>query len=606
MKRGCPDRSGSCAALLVLLVLASLVLTSPAWAGDGFDLQSYRLRAAADRAAGIEEGRELLRGGVLDQDPHSRRLVLWYMGGAALGIDDEAALAEILSHLDAMAEQSGDEAAASYAAFLRAASLIDADEIADGLILTLEAANRAAVLEIPELRITAASELCRNFSGAGLSDRALEHCRRHVRLVRETGEIAALARAEYLEASALSHAGRAVEAVGRWRSARGHFLEAGQGVLAARTAGSLAVDLIELEQYEDALVMATEAQTAARETASPVSMAIASNVVANALLGLERLDEARAQVETVLPADDSGLPARVLVGLLRTQMRILEESKVDAVQVDAVAARLAVVSRSELDDSKTSDPELSSLESEYREREQQLRIRELETENRSREMALERVRMEVQRNEAALEHQRVVTWLASLSGVLLLAGLVALAWLLRSQRRLAEVLRVQARRDALTGIPNRRALVEAAQHLLESPGAVQHGHVLMMVDVDHFKQINDRHGHLFGDEVLIAITACMRRMLGTRGEVARMGGEEFALLCPDLGAEQAHALAEEIRHEVAALRLEAGGMPVGVSISMGVAVFSLDMMSFSAWLGAADAALYRAKELGRNQVEMAD
>ena len=197
-------------------------------------------------------------------------------------------------------------------------------------------------------------------------------------------------------------------------------------------------------------------------------------------------------------------------------------------------------------------------------------------------------------------------WAVGTLSLLLAAGLAVLLRLLRAQRRLAEVLRTQAYRDALTGIPNRRALNEVAGALLAESAHEARGHVLMMADLDHFKAINDRHGHPFGDQVLATVAALLQALVPPTALVVRMGGEEFALLCPDLGREAALALAASIRQEVAALALESRGESVVVTISIGVAVHSSDTQDFSTWLRAADAALYRAKAAGRNRVVLAD
>ncbi len=583
------------------LLLVALVL--PATAATGFDVAAYRIRAATDRAAGIAEGREVLAQGVLDTDPDSKRLLLWYMGGAAIGAGDDRALDEVLGHLDRMAAEQGDEAAGSYAGFLRGGHLIDTGEAGEGLVLLLEAANRSVVQGSPELRITAASELCRGFTRAGLPERAPEHCRRHTRLVAPLGDLAILARAEYLEASALSNSGAVQEAIDVWRSAYTHFRAEGLDGLAARAAGSLSADLVTSGQFAEALELGREAVAAARATASPVSLAIAQGVVAEALLGLGRLPEARDAVNEGLAVADADVRGSVVSYLLLTKASILRAMDGDTDEVRQLEEQANEIGKAYLDDPDARHGELSSLEAQYREREQQVRIRELENENRERELALEHAQLDAERKQLALQHQRVVAWLAGVASLLLLGGLVVLARLLRAQRRLAQVLHAQARQDALTGVANRRVLVEVGEALLREPDAERQGHVLMVVDVDHFKQVNDRHGHPLGDAVLVAITANMQATLPEAGLVARIGGEEFAVLCPRLGIERGLAWADAVRLGVADLGLRDGDAPVTVTISVGVAEYGLELGSFSKWFGAADAALYLAKKRGRNRVE---
>lgn len=587
--------------IVLWMLLVGPVL--PAAAAPGFDVAAYRIRAATDRAAGIAEGRSKLAEGVLDADPQNKRLLLWYMGGAAIGAGDDVALDEVLTHLDRMRDEHGDAAADSYAGFLRGSHLIDTGEAGAGLVLLLEAANRSVVQDSLEMRITAASELCRGFTAAGLPQRAREHCRRHTRLVAPLGDRAVLARAEYLEASALSNSGAVQEAIGVWRSAYAHFRDEGLDGLAARTAGSLSADLIENGEYAEALQMGREALDAATATASAVSLAIAHGVVAEALLGLGRLAEAHAEVNQGLAAAGAEVRGPVVRHLLLTKASILRAMDGDLDEVRHLEVQADEAGKAYLEDADTRAGELSSLEAQYREREQQVRIRELENENRERELALEHAQIEAERRQMALQHQRVVAWLAGVASLFLLGGLIVLVRLLRAQQRLAAVLRAQARQDALTGAANRRVLVEAGEALLREPGAECQGHVLMVVDVDHFKQVNDRHGHPLGDAVLVAITAHMQKALPEAGLVARIGGEEFAVLCPRLGIDRALAWADEVRLGVAELGLLDGDTPMSVSISVGVAEYCLELANFSAWFGAADAALYRAKTRGRNRVE---
>lgn len=578
-------------------------LTLPVLAATTFDVAAYRIRAATDRAAGIAEGREVLSKGVLDADRKSKRLLLWYMGGAAIGAGDDQALDEVLNHLDRMTNEQGDEAARTYAGFLRGGHLIDAGEAGSGLVLLLEAANRSVVQGSPELRITAASELCRGFANAGLPERARDHCRRYTRLVAPLGDLAILARAEYLEASALSSSGQLDEAIEVWRRAYAHFREQGLDGLAGRTAGSLASDLVASGQFAEALPMGREAMQAADATASSISLAIAHGVVAEALLGLGRHSEALDAVNRGLAVADADVRGLVLSSLLLTKVSILRAMNGDSDDVRQLETQAHEIAKAYLEDPELRHGELSSLETQYREREQQVHIRELENENRERELALEHAQMDVERKQLALEHQRVVAWLAGVASLLLLGGLIVLVRLLRAQQRLAQVLHAQARQDALTGVANRRVLVEVGEALLREPGAERQGHVLMVVDVDHFKQVNDRHGHPLGDAVLVAITAKMQATLPKAGLVARIGGEEFAILCPRLGVERALAWANEARLGVADLGLLDGDTPVAVSISVGVAGYCLELGSFSQWFGAADAALYEAKARGRNRVE---
>jgi diguanylate cyclase (GGDEF)-like protein len=126
---------------------------------------------------------------------------------------------------------------------------------------------------------------------------------------------------------------------------------------------------------------------------------------------------------------------------------------------------------------------------------------------------------------------------------------------------------------------------------------------LLMLDLDHFKRINDTYGHLGGDDVLKAFSVVVRSCLRKEDLLARYGGEEFVVLLPGASQTQASSLAERIREGVAARSFDANGHLVRVTVSIGIASEGGDTLpSLEAMLGRADEALYRAKNEGRNRV----
>ena len=125
----------------------------------------------------------------------------------------------------------------------------------------------------------------------------------------------------------------------------------------------------------------------------------------------------------------------------------------------------------------------------------------------------------------------------------------------------------------------------------------------MLIDVDHFKQINDSHGHGVGDEVLRALAAAIRRNIRTHDFAGRLGGDEFAVLLPGASADDASRTADRILDAVVAMRIYEQPL-VRPTISVGVAQ-AMRHADLQDWLDAADAALYRAKREGRNQVSVA-
>jgi len=171
--------------------------------------------------------------------------------------------------------------------------------------------------------------------------------------------------------------------------------------------------------------------------------------------------------------------------------------------------------------------------------------------------------------------------------------------------RLNRSLREMADRDWLTGLHNRRYLRTALDG--EISRAMRYGRTfsVVLLDVDHFKCYNDTHGHLAGDEILRGVASILRT--NGRGEhiYARYGGEEFVVLMPETDKKSALVWAERIRHHVEDFPFEGGDtQPEGtVTVSIGVSCFPDDGPDGDALIGRADAALYHAKERGRNCVE---
>lgn len=157
--------------------------------------------------------------------------------------------------------------------------------------------------------------------------------------------------------------------------------------------------------------------------------------------------------------------------------------------------------------------------------------------------------------------------------------------------------------DPLTGLPNRRALLRQLEGALAPAG--QRPFALAILDLDHFKAINDSHGHMVGDEVLREVSAVMRRMSSPRRYFARLGGEEFALISHQHEFADAARLCERLRAEIAALRFTgARGARFAVTASIGLTRIAAPSNTAQA-LQAADALLYAAKDGGRNRVQTA-
>jgi diguanylate cyclase (GGDEF)-like protein len=167
--------------------------------------------------------------------------------------------------------------------------------------------------------------------------------------------------------------------------------------------------------------------------------------------------------------------------------------------------------------------------------------------------------------------------------------------------RNAEQLERLATTDSLTSLYNRRHFMELAA--TEWSRYLRHRRPLsmLMIDIDHFKLVNDRYGHAAGDDAIASIAATCRESKRAADIVGRLGGEEFAILLPETDQVQARVLAERIREKVAGRSLSTQGVEFSMTISVGIAAASADMSGADALLRAADRALYQAKADGRNR-----
>jgi diguanylate cyclase (GGDEF)-like protein len=167
---------------------------------------------------------------------------------------------------------------------------------------------------------------------------------------------------------------------------------------------------------------------------------------------------------------------------------------------------------------------------------------------------------------------------------------------------LHEELEILAHTDQLTGLANRRAFLLSAAECWPRPGAAGGACAIIVFDIDHFKLINDQHGHAVGDCALRHVAERCRETLGTAAFGARIGGEEFAILLPRVRSSEAAQRAEELRTMLAAQMIPCGDTQIQITASFGVADSSGAQVPFDqAWIDA-DRALYRAKSIGRNQV----
>jgi diguanylate cyclase (GGDEF)-like protein len=195
---------------------------------------------------------------------------------------------------------------------------------------------------------------------------------------------------------------------------------------------------------------------------------------------------------------------------------------------------------------------------------------------------------------------------SSLQALLFIASFVALllasnGFVLMAKEQADQRFRRQSQKDTLTGVWTRAYLEEAARQEISRQQRYGHAVSLVMIDIDHFKQINDRFGHAMGDRVLVEFCQVAQKCIRATDILGRWGGEEFLLILPNTDSAHATELAERIRN---ALERHAFPAAQRITASFGLSLL-LDGEDWEAWLQRADMMLYRAKAAGRNRVEPA-
>jgi diguanylate cyclase len=186
---------------------------------------------------------------------------------------------------------------------------------------------------------------------------------------------------------------------------------------------------------------------------------------------------------------------------------------------------------------------------------------------------------------------------ASFCVAVIVCALLSYAFAYRTAMQRSQ-LEALAAKDSLTGIYNRRTLIDDLERVREIFRREGRGYAVLVLDVDEFKAVNDRHGHLAGDRVLIALARLIERNIRKGDRLYRFGGEEFVIVAPGAHEAGLRAMAEKLRNKVAEGLAAPGGQPVTVSI--GGAILRPDE-SVADWFARADTALYVAKNSGRNR-----
>jgi len=401
--------------------------------------------------------------------------------------------------------------------------------------------------------------------------------------------------------------------------------------------GNLALVIAELEGAEAGLAAHREALELARQRDDTETVANQMANICNRLVEAGRLDKAATTCPEALERVEKVGNARLIAGvrmsvgdLERAQSRLTEAkrryeaalalaaNRVPSVEVELLE-KLAALDEQRGNPARALDwlRQLLQLRQELLDRERASLIEELEVryqvEQKEREIELLELDRELQ---AATLRQSNLLLMGTAIALVLVALLALVAWRgfkakSRLERELAErnqelgdaldTITRLARKDALTGLLNRRGFIELAEHEIHRHCRTAEPLSVVMGDIDHFKEINDRHGHGTGDEVLRRIAARMERAVRDIDIVCRWGGEEFVFLLPRTDPTEARKVMKRVRNRIVASPVKTQTGTFTVTLTFGIAGVESDLETA---IEEADLAMYSGKAAGRDRIVM--
>ena len=399
--------------------------------------------------------------------------------------------------------------------------------------------------------------------------------------------------------------------------------------------GNLALVIAELEGAQAGLAAHREALAVARERDDSESITTQLANICNRLVEADRLNEAATACPEALERVERLGNTRLIAGtrmslgdLDRARGKLtaagqnyqaalaLAENRIPSVETELLEKLAAL-------DEQRGNPELAldrlrrlmQLREDLLESKRASLIEELEVRYRVAQKEREIEMLELDRElQAATLHQRNLLLIGTAIALILVTLLALVAWrgfkaksrlereLAERNRELGDALETitrLARQDTLTGLLNRRGFMELAEHEIHRHRRTAEPLSVVMADIDHFKQLNDRHGHGTGDEVLRRIAARMQRAVRELDIVCRWGGEEFVFLLPRTEPSEARQVMERVRNRIVAAPVKTQSGTFMVTLTFGIAGIESDLETA---IDAADRAMYSGKAAGRDRI----
>ncbi|WED76108.1 diguanylate cyclase [Aeromonas allosaccharophila] len=487
-----------------------------------------------------------------------------------------------------------------------------------------EGLRLARVAALPKLEALALSRRGAMLSFQGASGQGLVDLTKAHDIYEELGLVTWYHQAQLEIAAAFRRMGLYTEALTTLHRLDEHFVKNHNGFGAARMSEQLALVYLDTGRYQEAQQELERSLAFFHQPEYRIEHADRQVMLSEALLGQGRTEEAGrllGQAARVLsPQVDLILHAHLELVMAKLQVK-----KREPISALRALATIEPILKAEghiryLMDLYGVRSEAFELQGDYPAALAALRdhlVQEQRLDQLQREQStawvrgeFELARQEVENKQLRVEQQLQQQELAQIKErrfwllvVIVLCGglaLLTMGWLLERNRRMHRL----AFTDELTGINNRRRVLQHGSDMFALARRQGTPFCLLVFDIDHFKRINDTLGHHQGDRVLQWVSQAVASQLRQHDVLGRIGGEEFLVLLPDTGIEEACRMAERIRERVANLTLP--GLSHPVTISIGVACQQADDPDLAALTRRADNALYRAKEAGRNRVETDD
>ncbi|HEY4037308.1 MAG TPA: GGDEF domain-containing protein [Burkholderiaceae bacterium] len=608
------------------LALALAVAVPTLRAGENLDQRLSRLETlAARQPARAEAELKSLLDDLSQLDPHSQlrvNLVELLIADAQYRPDD---VLELSGRIKTAAHESGDARIAALIAHARAGAYYQLGRSDEALVAVEEELDQARLTRQDDPVAQALVDRARFLMKRGDFEQAcaaVTDAQRHASGAQTSAEVA------FSNALLANAIGDVTLALRSYTDAYDKFHAVDDRTGEADSQAGIGGALNQLGRASDAAEPLQRAIAAYREVGDREGEAIARNELALSEAGLGRLEPALADnaiaLRVLSRVNSPGRLAQLQIDRSRLLQRLnrpgealalIEQARPVATTTDDLKLQVgfhqvAADTLGALGSYQSALEESQRGQQAQRRRTDQLVARQLaaqrgrlESELLARENSL--LRNEAEATQRALDQAERAARLRGIAiglGVLLF---LCAGYALVRQRALLKHIARMAETDPLTGVPNRRQVIEMGRRLMMRCHQDGRPYAMLLLDLDGFKQINDRHGHVAGDKALCSVSQALRRSLRPGDHLGRYGGEEFAVILPDTDAAEAARVAERLRDAVASLEPDWAPGAGRVTLSGGIAFSTPGRSDFSQLMLRADQALYRAKGAGRNRIEIA-